>query len=118
MAKIISGIQQIGIGIPDMHAAWKWYRAAFGMDIRMFEEAAEAPDMINYTGGKVQSRTAALAMNMKGGGGFEIWQYTSREPQLPKEGTVIGDYGIYAGKIKAPNVAEAYASINKQGFKI
>ena len=118
MAKIISGIQQLGIGVPDMHAAWKWYRKAFGMDIRMFEESAEAPDMINYTGGKVQSRTAALAMNMKGGGGFEIWQYTSREPQLPEEAIVLGDYGIFAGKMKAPDVALAYVHHREQGFQL
>ena len=42
MGKRISGIQQVGIGIPDVHKAWKWYRNAFGIDIRMFEEAAEA----------------------------------------------------------------------------
>lgn len=118
MAKIISGIQQLGIGVPDMHNAWKWYREAFGMDIRMFEESAEAPDMIKYTGGKVQSRTAALAMNMKGGGGFEIWQYTSREPQAPKEPVVLGDFGIFAGKMKAPDVGNAYAYHLEKGFKI
>ena len=118
MAKIISGIQQIGIGIPDMHEAWKWYRGAFGMDIRMFEESAEAPDMANYTGGKVQSRIAALAVNMKGGGGFEIWQYTSREPVSPKEPVVLGDYGIFAGKMKAPNVAAAYNYHKANGYNI
>jgi len=118
MAKIISGIQQLGIGVPDMNAAWKWYRGAFGMDIRMFEESAEAPDMIKYTGGKVQSRTAALAMNMKGGGGFEIWQYTSREPQSAKEPLVLGDYGIFAGKMKAPDVGAAYSHHKKCGFQL
>ena len=118
MAKIISGIQQLGIGVPDMHAAWKWYRGAFGMDIRMFEESADAPDMINYTGGKVQSRTAALAMNMKGGGGFEIWQYTSRVPQPPKESLVLGDFGFFAGKMKAPDVKAAYSHHKDNGFQI
>ena len=42
MQKLISGIQQIGIGVPDVHKAWTWYRKAFGIDVRMFEEAAEA----------------------------------------------------------------------------
>ena len=36
MSKIISGIQQIGIGIPNVHEAWKWYRQNFGMDISCF----------------------------------------------------------------------------------
>ena len=100
MAKVISGIQQIGIGIPNMQEAWKWYRLAFGMDIRMFEESADAPLMTPYTGGKVQSRTAALAVNMMGGGGFEIWQYTSRTPELPSFEIQLGDLGILLQRSK------------------
>ena len=42
MAKLISGIQQVGIGVLDVHRAWAWYRKAFGIDVRMFEESAEA----------------------------------------------------------------------------
>ena len=38
----IAGIQQIGIGVPNVHEAFKWYRQHFGMDIPVFEEAAEA----------------------------------------------------------------------------
>ena len=79
MKKNICGIQQIGIGVPNVQNIWKWYRKAFGIDIKIFEEAAEAPLMIDYTGNKVQSRTATLALSMEGGGGFEIWQYTSRD---------------------------------------
>ncbi|MEZ5172527.1 MAG: hypothetical protein R2850_03205 [Bacteroidia bacterium] len=37
--------------------------------------------MLPYTGGKPWERYAILALNMQGGGGFEIWQYTGREPQ-------------------------------------
>ncbi len=77
----IAGIQQIGIGIPDVHEAFDWYRIHFGMDIPIFEEAAEANLMLPYTGGKPHQRHAILAINMAGGGGFEIWQYTSRVPQ-------------------------------------
>ena len=80
----IAGIQQIGIGVPDVHEAFKWYRENFGMDIPVFEEAAEANLMLPYTGGQAQKRHAILAINMKGGGGFEIWQYTSRVPQAPE----------------------------------
>ena len=118
MMKTISGIQQLGIGVPDMHKAWKWYRLAFGMDIRMFEESAEAPLMINYTGNKVQSRTAALAINLKGGGGFEIWQYTSREPQASNFEIMLGDLGIMIGKIKAPDVEAAFSYHKKINLNI
>ena len=42
MGIVISGIQQIGIGIPNVQEAFDWYRKHFGMDIKVFEEAAEA----------------------------------------------------------------------------
>ena len=51
MAKIISGIQQMGIGVPNVPEIWKWYRQFFGVNIKIFEDAAEAPVMTRYTGG-------------------------------------------------------------------
>ena len=42
----ISGIQQVGIGVANVHEAFKWYRQHFGMDVPMFEEAAEAALML------------------------------------------------------------------------
>ena len=81
--KIISGIQQIGIGVSNCHEAWNWYREHFGMDIRIFEESATAELMLSYTGGKPRKRHAALTMNLQGGGGFEIWQYVDRIPVAP-----------------------------------
>jgi hypothetical protein len=80
---IISGIQQVGIGVANVHQGFNWYNKHFGMDIPVFEEAAEANLMLPYTGGKPHKRHAILAINLKGGGGFEIWQYTSRTPQAP-----------------------------------
>ena len=118
MSKIISGIQQIGIGIPNVEKAWVFYRKHFGMDIKIFEEAAEAPLMINYTGNKVQSRTATLAINMQGGGGFEIWQYTSRNTEPATFDLQLGDYGIYIAKIKSKNVKATFEKYKTEGLDI
>ncbi len=118
MQKIISGIQQIGIGNKDVHTLWTWYRKAFGMDVKIFEEAAEAPLMIRYTNGEVHKRNAVLAMNMQGGGGFEIWQFTSRTPQPPKNPLQIGDLGINICKLKTKNVEKAYAYFRKEEFPL
>ena len=74
---IVSGIQQVGIGNTSVYDTWKWYRRNLGMDLPVFDEAAEAELMLPYTGGKPRSRHAILALNMMGGGGAEIWQYTS-----------------------------------------
>jgi len=107
-APTIAGIQQIGIGIPDVHEAFTWYRKHFGMDIPIFEEAAEANLMLPYTGGQPHQRHAILAINMKGGGGFEIWQYTSRVPQLPAFEIQLGDLGFYCTRMKTTDVKGSY----------
>ncbi len=96
----INGIQQIGIGVKDVHKAWAWYRRAFGMDVPVFEDEATANLMTRYTNGKAESRHAVLAMNMQGGGGFEIWQFTSRIPTAADFDIQPGDLGIYAAKIR------------------
>ena len=107
-----SGIQQMGIGVPDVHEAWAWYRKNFGMDVPVFEEAATADLMLKYTGGQSHERHAILAINMQGGGGFEIWQYTSRTPEGPKNPIRMGDLGIYACKMKARDVPKAFAEFD------
>ena len=81
--KRITGIQQIGIGVTNLNEAWRWYKKAFGMDIRVFEDDAVAELMLPYTGGEPRKRHAALAVNIQGGGGFEIWQYKGRIPEAP-----------------------------------
>ena len=35
---VVSGIQQLGIGVKNVAEAWKWYRKYLGMDIKVFEE--------------------------------------------------------------------------------
>jgi catechol 2,3-dioxygenase-like lactoylglutathione lyase family enzyme len=116
--KIISGIQQIGIGVKNVHEAWGWYKQYFGVDIRVFEEAAPAELMLPYTGGMPRNRHAALAANLSGGGGFEIWQYTDRIPQSPVFEIQVGDLGLYATKIKCRNVKATYEWYKNEGLDI
>ncbi len=111
MSYIISGIQQVGIGVENAEEAWTWYRQHFGMDVPIFKDAATASLMTRYTAGVAEDRYAILAMNMQGGGGFEIWQYTSRKPQPPGFQPGMGDTGIFAVKIKSHNIEEAYAKL-------
>lgn len=118
MINCIAGIQQIGIGVPDVHEAFKWYRQHFGMDIPVFEEAAEANLMLPYTGGKPQKRHAILAINMKGGGGFEIWQYTSRTPQPANFKLQLGDLGVYCVRIKSSDVQGSYNFLKSKNVTV
>ncbi len=116
--KIISGIQQMGIGVPHVEEIWKWYRTMFGMDVRIFEDAAEAPLMTLYTGGEVHKRTATLALSMDGGGGFEIWQFTSRPTHKAEFDIKLGDLGTYACRIKSHDVEKSFEHIKKNTEQI
>jgi catechol 2,3-dioxygenase-like lactoylglutathione lyase family enzyme/uncharacterized glyoxalase superfamily protein PhnB len=118
MEKVICGIQQMGIGVPDVQEIWKWYRTMFGTDVRIFEEAAEAPLMTRYTGDTVHSRTATLAISMDGGGGFEIWQFTSRPTEKATFEIQLGDLGTYVCRIKSRDIQKSYNHIKLQGGDI
>lgn len=117
-SKIICGIQQLGIGNPDALEAWKWYRKNFSMDVPVFDETAMAERMLIYTGGKPHKRRAVLAINMQGGGGFEIWQYTERTPVPPKFEIQLGDLGIYIGKIKSRDVKATHELFTERKLNI
>ncbi|MFA5668867.1 MAG: VOC family protein [Balneolaceae bacterium] len=118
MEKVIAGIQQIGIGNPNAPEATEWYREYFGMDIKVFEDEATAELMAPYTGGKPQDRNAILTMSMRGGGGFEIWQFTSRTPVAADFEIQLGDLGINACKIKSIDVAKTYEDFNMAGLEV
>jgi catechol 2,3-dioxygenase-like lactoylglutathione lyase family enzyme len=108
MSIFISGIQQVGIGVADAEKAWAWYRQNLGLDIPVFKDHAAAKLMTRYTGNEVRNRYAILAINIQGGGGAEIWQYTDRIPQQPDFRILLGDLGIFAIKIKCKNINETY----------
>ena len=114
----LNGIQQMGIGVPNVPEIWSWYRKAFGLDVKIFEEAAPAPLMTRYTGDVVHHRTATLALNMAGGGGFEIWQFTSRNTEKANFEVQLGDYGVYICKIKSADVAHTQKHLSNMGANV
>lgn len=103
-AYFISGIQQVGIGTEDLKRSWKWYIDMFQTDVRILEDDSVAELMLPYTGRQPQKRHACIAVNLQGGGGLEIWQYSERKPQLPDFRIQIADLGVFAAKIKSRNV--------------
>jgi catechol 2,3-dioxygenase-like lactoylglutathione lyase family enzyme len=118
MAKNICGIQQVGVGVPNVKEAWNWYIKNFNMDIRVFEEKAVAELMLPHTQGKTRERYAALAINMNGGGGFEIWQHTGKEPVMPLEPVLFGDLGISVTMMKCPDIQKCYDNFVEKGLDI
>jgi catechol 2,3-dioxygenase-like lactoylglutathione lyase family enzyme len=113
----INGIQQIGLGVEDAEQAWAWYRKVFGMNVPIFRDHATAALMTRYTGDIAHQRYAILAMNLEGGAGLEIWQYTSRVPQASPK-IELGDTGVCVVKIKTRSVVEAHKSMVAKGVTI
>ena len=98
--ELISGIQQVGIGVPDAYESFLWYNRTLGLNVPVFDDVAQAKLMTRYTNGIVRERRAILAVNMAGGGGAEIWQSNSPKPLAANFTPQIGDLGIFAVKIK------------------
>ena len=108
MESVICGIQQVGIGVADVEEAFKWYIKAFGCDIKVVDDDHDAERMLPYTGGKPQPKRAILAINLRGGGGFEIWQPKGRKLRYLDEKPRLGDIGIFACKIKSSDIERSY----------
>ncbi len=107
MSNLITGIQQVGIGVADANKAKLLYKDLFAMDVLIFDDTSPASLMIKYTGNKVYDRRAILSMNLSGGGGFEIWQFTSRKPKHAVSSS-FGDVGILGPKIKSQDIVAAH----------
>lgn len=116
MNSLLSGIQQVGIGVRDAEACFTWYRKMFGMDVPVFKDASSAELMLRYTGGEPRKRYAILALNMQGGGGFEIWQYTERVSVKPEFTIEPGDLGIFGVILKSRDVKKAHAYMQVEGL--
>lgn len=117
MTYSINGIQQIGLGVGNADAAWTWYRQKFGLNVPIFKDRATASLMTRYTGNQAHDRYAILAMNLEGGAGLEIWQYTSRKPQ-DQPRILLGDTGVTAIKLKTRSVEASYEALIKKGVPV
>ncbi|MEP6928026.1 MAG: VOC family protein [Ginsengibacter sp.] len=105
MKELITGIQQVGIGVSNCNEAKYLYKDIFGMNILIFDDKSSAELMKRYTGNEVHKRHATLTMNLSGGGGFEMWQYISRIPV--NNNAEFGDRGIFSVKIKCHDINTA-----------
>ena len=44
--KVISGLQQVGIGVKDANKSWQWYKNVFGVDIPVVADTGVAERML------------------------------------------------------------------------
>ena len=115
---LISGIQQIGVGTTRIYESWKWYAEHFHINVRILEDKNVADIMAPYMGGQPHEKHACIAINMQGGGGFEIWQFSDRQPTPIDFQIGVGDLGIFAGKIKSPNIESFHQEMGKKYHNI
>jgi len=113
--KVFGGIQQLGIGVADAPAAFEWYARHLGFDVPLFDDEGTAALMLPYTGGEARDRRAILALNLRGGSGLEIWQYRGREPLPPAGPPLLGDLGILAARLRAPDLEGARSALTGAG---
>lgn len=106
MENLITGIQQIGIGVIDAEKAFNWYNKTFNLNIPLFDDEAEAKLMVKYTAGNIRKRRAIMALNIAGGGGAEIWQSKRPFPIAPSFEPTFGDIGIFAVHIKCQSLGD------------
>ena len=118
MQFLISGIQQVGVGVDNVMEAWDWYRKNLGFDIPVVNAPGTAEKMLKYTGNKPQERHAIIAINLQGGGGLEIWQYLTRTPQHASFEIQAGDLGIFATKIKTNKIHEVFHDFKEKQIKL
>ncbi|MDR0370501.1 MAG: VOC family protein [Prevotellaceae bacterium] len=115
---VISGIQQIGIGVEDLVEAWKYYIDVFNMDVKILDDNNTADIMARYMGGKARRKRAVIALNMQGGGGFEIWQHQEHKPEKPAFQLQTGDLGAFIVKMKSRNIAQSFEEFSKKDIKM
>ncbi len=108
----------MGIGVKNVQEAWTWYKDKLGFDVKMVDDKGVAERMLPYTGGKPQPRHAYLVVNLKGGGGLEIWEPQGRELNYLDYTPAFGDLGFFACKIKSNDVKAAYEKFKAEGLNI
>lgn len=113
MHKYLSGIQQIGIGVSNAQEAMYLYNDVFGMNVLVFDDEASAKLMTQYTGNKIFNRRAILTMNLKGGGGFEIWQFKDKDANATS--CKLGDIGIFAAILKSDDLLATHKKMQSLG---
>ena len=109
---MITGIQQIGVGTADFRKSWNWFIEMFGADVKILEDDTVAERMLPYTGGRAQKRHACIAVNLQGGSGYEIWQFSERKPQPCPFEVFVGDLGILAARLKCRDAAAFHRELS------
>ena len=113
-----SGIQQLGVGTENFIESWQWYIDHFQMNVKILDDDTVAELMLPYTGNSAHKRRACIAINLQGGGGFEVWNYSQRKPQPIDFDIQIGDLGIFVGKVKSRNVKAFHQELSKKYDKV
>lgn len=113
----MGGLQQVGVGVGNNQEMSAFYRDYFGFNVVMFDETGTADVMAPYMGNHSWDRHARLLINIHGGGGLEVWQYTNRTPLGMSEEIHLGHRGILSTHIRCKNLYDLREMFVKEGFE-
>ncbi len=116
--KVIYGIQQVGVGVADVAAAFQWYGKNLCSNILVFDDDNTATHMAPYMGGEPHKKRAILAINMRGGSGYELWQYLDRTPEAAPMPVQIGDLGIFSISVKSKDIRNSFSVLKSAGVEM
>ncbi len=116
--KVIYGIQQVGVGVANVSEAFKWYGKNLCSNILVFDDDNTATHMAPYMGGEPHKKRAILAINMRGGSGYELWQYLDRTPVASQNSIKMGDLGIFTVSVKSKNIQHSFSTLKANDVNI
>jgi len=108
----------VGVGTTNFRASWDWFIRHFGFDVKILEDDTVAERMLPYTGGRPHRRHACIAVNLNGGGGLEIWQYSDRVPKIAERKLQLADLGVFAAKIRCRNARAFHSELRSRGLSL
>ena len=88
------------------------------MDVKILDDNHVADIMAPYMGGKPRAKRAVIAINMQGGGGFEIWNHQEHKPAKPDFVLQFGDLGCFAAKIKSRDVKQSFEEFSHKNVNM
>jgi catechol 2,3-dioxygenase-like lactoylglutathione lyase family enzyme len=113
---MINGIQHIGIGVTDRDKAFLFYNNALGFSVPISKHSGNCNGVIPLIE-KDEERKVVIALNSRGGGLVEIFQYTSKKPVPPAKEVDFSYSGFLFFGLKVKNVSKSLNIIERHGGK-
>jgi catechol 2,3-dioxygenase-like lactoylglutathione lyase family enzyme len=113
----IAGLYHVGIGVPHMEEAVRWYGAALGMKRISFRESEDTDDVRVLTGDMRLGYETTLVFNPHGGGGIRFIQHIEH-PVPSSAGTTLNAPGIVTVRVHCRDLHAAVVRLEQTGAEV